>query len=338
MLRLLPVSAAFLVALASCDRSPDVIQLSGETMGTTYHVTVVDPPSEVSVAGLQDAVEVALANVNHQMSNWDPNSEVSLFNASTSTEPVEISASLADLLQTAEAIHVLSGGMYDVTVAPLVELWGFGKRQPGEPIPSNSEIDSALEVVGQGRLIELLPGPRLAKLRPEVTINLSSIAKGYGIDRVADTLREAGVERYLVEIGGDLVTAGENPSGQSWAIGIEKPEPDARVVELAVNVTDLGMATSGDYRNFFEKDGVRYSHIIDPTTGRPITHHTTSVTVVAKNAMRADGLATALLAMGESSGMDVAEENNIAAMFISREEDKLVTRTTSAFEKIATFD
>jgi thiamine biosynthesis lipoprotein len=193
-----------------------------------------------------------------------------------------------------------------------------------------------LNAVGQARLLDLdREAGTLAKSDPAVGINLSAIAKGYGIDAVAATLREAGIENYMVEIGGDLVAMGENDKGESWRIGIEKPETGAQNPQLIVPLDNLGMATSGDYKNFFEQDGVRYSHIIDPTTGRPITHSTTSVTVLSENAMLADAWATAMLALGQDRGLELAEEHKLAVFFISRDvtsdEETYITVQSSAF-------
>ncbi|MEM8569977.1 MAG: FAD:protein FMN transferase [Pseudomonadota bacterium] len=304
-------------------------------MGTTYHITVVDPPSETDAEALGSAIEATLAAVNASMSNWDPNSEISVFNDLETMDPIPISEDLAGVIRAANAINALSAGKFDVTLAPLIEIWGFGPIRPGDEVPSEEAIQAALETVGQRRLFDLLPGPRLVKRHPGVSINLSAIAKGYGIDQVAETLQKADIDRYLVEVGGDLVTAGKNPVGEDWVIGIEKPDARSRNVEAVIPISDLGAATSGDYRNFFEADGKVYSHIIDPTTGRPITHRTTSVTVIAKSAMLADGLATALLATGETEGIDLAEENNIAALFIQHDGQNFVTHSTSAFEKLA---
>ena len=329
-MRPIALLAALLVVLAGCDRKPEVMRLAGETMGTTYHVTVVDAPPDIDEAAVGAAITSTLEEVNAEMSTWDPTSEVSRLNAHASTDPVPISADLADVLRTANAIHLLSRGRFDVTLGPLIDLWGFGAA--GGVMPTEAQIAAARENVGEHDLLKLGPGPTLTKLKPEVSINLSAIAKGYGIDRVAEALRGLGITRYLVEVGGDLTAAGENPEGHLWAIGIEKPEAGRQEIEEVISISDTGMATSGDYRNFFEQDGVRYSHIIDPTTGRPITHRTASVTVLADSAMLADGLATALLAIGAGEGLDLAEENNIAAMFISHDGTGFVTRATSAFE------
>jgi thiamine biosynthesis lipoprotein len=329
--------------LAACwgEETTETFKLSGETMGTTYHVTAVEVPAEVSEEDLSAAVDAALAAVNASMSNWDPQSEISRFNEARSTDPVAISPELAHVMAAANEVHALSGGKFDVTLYPLIDLWGFGPNKPGEPIPSDEDIAAALEHVGQADTLRL-DGETLTKVDPEVSVNLSAIAKGYGNDAVAEALRGFGIENYLVEIGGDLVSAGLNEEGAPWQIGIEAPDPASRSVEMILPVSDRGMATSGDYRNFTEQDGVRYSHIIDPTTGRPITHRATSVTVLADNGMMADAIATAMMVLGEDEGLRVAEKNDLAVFFISRAEQgadqDYVTHASPAFEKLRNGD
>ncbi|WP_170401626.1 FAD:protein FMN transferase [Ruegeria arenilitoris] len=335
-MRLVPV-LAFATLLSGClfDKEPEVVRLSGETMGTTFNITAIG--EDLDEDALAAAVQETLAEVNAKMSNWDPNSEVSTFSAATSTDPMPVSAEFAQVMTAANEVHEKTGGIFDVTLGPLIELWGFGPRTPEDPVPSDAEIEAALSGVGQARLLTLdAEAGKLAKSEPGVGINLSAIAKGYGIDAVAETLREAGIEDYLVEIGGDLVTKGQNDKGETWRIGIEKPQAGAQTPQLIVSVGDLGMASSGDYKNFFEQDGVRYSHIIDPTTGRPITHRTTSVTVLAENAMMADAWATAMLALGQEKGLELAEKHELAVYFISRDvtggEEAYITVHSTAFK------
>ncbi|CAD0186733.1 Thiamine biosynthesis lipoprotein ApbE precursor [Ruegeria sp. THAF57] len=335
-MRLLPV-LAFATLVSGClfDKEPDVVRLSGETMGTTFNITAIGV--DIDEEALAVAVEETLADVNAKMSNWDENSEVSKFSKSQSTEPTQVSEEFALVIAAANDVHEKSGGTFDVTLGPLIELWGFGPRKPEDPVPSDEDIQAALNSVGQARLLTLdHEAGTLAKSDVGVGINLSAIAKGYGIDAVAGTLQDAGIEDYMVEIGGDLVTMGENDKGEAWRIGIEKPEAGAQNLQLIVQLDDLGMATSGDYKNFFEQDGVRYSHIIDPTTGRPITHRTTSVTVLAENAMMADAWATAMLALGQEKGMELAEKHKLAVYFISRDvtggEDAYITVHSTAFK------
>ncbi|WP_298849223.1 FAD:protein FMN transferase [uncultured Ruegeria sp.] len=335
-MRLLPVLALFTL-LSGClfEKEPEVVRLSGETMGTTFNITAIG--EDLDEVALAAAVEETLAEVNTKMSNWDPNSEVSVFSGSTSTDPMPVSDEFALVLSAANDVHKKTGGTFDVTLGPLIELWGFGPRKPEDPVPSDAEIEAALASVGQNRLLKLdTDAGTLSKSDAKVGINLSAIAKGYGIDAVAGTLKDTGIEDYLVEIGGDLVTKGQNEQGEAWRIGIEKPETGAQSIQLIVSLDDRGMASSGDYKNFFEQDGVRYSHIIDPTTGRPITHRTTSVTVLAENAMMADAWATAMLALGQEKGMEIAEDHKLAVYFISRDvtggENAYITTHSTAFK------
>ena len=306
------------LALWSCESDPVVLELSGETMGTTYNITAVDASAELDADAVQARVEETLAMVNAGMSNWDPNSEISKFNAAETTEPVEISPELAKVMGAAAEVHEKSLGQFDVTLGPLIELWGFGARTSESPIPADEAIAAALDVVGQSKVL-ILTGETLAKAQPRTSVYLAAIAKGYGVDEVAATLQGLGFEDFMVEIGGDLFAAGENPQGEPWRIGIEKPEATDRTVEEIVTFSGLGMATSGDYRNYFEEDGVRYSHIIDAETGRPITHTTASVTVLTEKAMMADAWATALLALGQDRGLAVAEAEGLAVLFIERD-------------------
>lgn len=332
---------ALVLLLPGClfDTDPKAVRLSGETMGTTYNITAIGV--DLDEAALSQRVEQTLAAVNSRMSNWDPNSEVSVFSASHQTAPQAVSPEFATVISAANTVHKDSKGQFDLTLGPLIELWGFGPQKPEDPIPDDTDISVALKRVGQSRLLHLdVEAGTLAKSDPGVGINLSAIAKGYGIDAIASELRGTGIEDYMIEIGGDLVASGENEKGEGWRIGIEKPEPEAHSVQLVVPVGNMGLATSGDYRNFFEQDGVRYSHIIDPTTGRPITHRTTSVTVLAKNAMMADAWATAMLVIGQKDGMAVAEQLNLAVFFVSRaantDGSTYITSQSSAFKSALT--
>ncbi|WP_264214218.1 FAD:protein FMN transferase [Leisingera thetidis] len=317
--------------------APEELRLSGETMGTTYSVVAIG--TGLDHEALAAAVEGTLAAVNAKMSNWDPASEVSTFSAARSTAPVRVSPEFADVLAAANDVHEKTGGKFDVTLGPLIELWGFGPRRPEDPVPSDEDIAAALESVGQARLLTLdVTAGTLKKSAPETGINLSAIAKGYGVDAVAAVLEGFGADRYMVEIGGDLVTKGDNAKGEAWRIGIEKPGAGAQTVQLIVPVSNLGLATSGDYRNYFEHDGVRYSHILDPVAGRPVTHSTTSVTVIAENAMLADAWATAMLVLGRENGLKLAEAHKLAVFFIDRDvqagADAYMTSASSAFEAL----
>lgn len=327
--------------LAACKSEPTELRIEGETMGTTYHIVALDAGDDLEGAEVKTAVEAALVKVNAQMSNWDPNSEVSKFDARQDTDPVAISPELAKVMAAAAEVNHLSEGQFDVTLGPLIELWGFGARTPETPHPSDAAITAALAEVGQDKVLVLdmqSDPPTLAKTRPGANVYLAAIAKGYGVDVVGQTLHDLGLTDYMVEIGGELVTAGHNLQGKPWQIGIERPDAGDRSVQEVVALSGLGMATSGDYRNYFEQDGVRYSHIIDARTGRPVTHATASVTVLADTAMMADAWATALLALGQERGLPIAEAQGLAVLFIARDaqagDNGFTTTATTRFQEL----
>ncbi|MCV6575782.1 MAG: FAD:protein FMN transferase [Cohaesibacter sp.] len=312
--------------------------LRGYVMGTSYMVKAIDAKDKIDKEGLYNDIKASLDEATKTFSNWEEDSEVSLFNASPSTRPRPISMSFSHVLSEAMRIHALSDGHFDITLAPLIDLWGFGPNDD-ERLPTDLDITEALKQVGQARFLEhqvakLDQPATLRKRKGTVSVNFSAIAKGYGADLIARRLTRHGIDNFLIEIGGDLLTRGVNERGEAWRVGIEKPDPEGRSVHLVVPVSNLGMATSGDYRNFVKKDGKRLSHILDPGTGRPVEHDLTSVTILADSAMRADGLATALLVMGEEQGRALAEREKIAAYFIRRTHDGYVTSSSSAFDRL----
>ncbi|MEM7491793.1 MAG: FAD:protein FMN transferase [Pseudomonadota bacterium] len=321
---ILRVFVAFiLLGIAACERPPAEYRISGETMGTTYNVVVVDYDGNLDQSRLEQIITDTLDQVNAAYSNWDTNSEISQFNSNVTTEPIAVSDGLIEMVGLANALHDRTGGKFDLTLAPVIDLWGFGPSGTVTKRPDSDELLEAMESTGQQRVISVNPAASsITKTTPDASIDLSSIAKGYGIDAISTALREQGAESFLVEIGGDLFASGATSRGSDWRIGIEKPVVGVRALETAIEFTDLGMATSGDYRNYFEEAGVRFSHIIDPQTGRPITHETASVTVLAEDAMTADAWATALLALGADRGLDVANTEKLAVLFIVRSGDK----------------
>ncbi|MCP4818794.1 MAG: FAD:protein FMN transferase, partial [Shimia sp.] len=326
------------LALAACKRGAADILLSGKTMGTTYNVVAVDPAKSVTKDELQAAIEASLAKTDIQMSNWNANSEISKINAARGTAPMAVSAEMAELLDAANAVHHATEGQFDLTVGPLIDVWGFGADGKPGVVPTEAEIAAAMAKVGQGDALRLSQAG-LEKLNPEAEMYLSAIGKGYGVDKVSEALEQFGIDNYMVEIGGDILTKGKNAEGMAWQVAIETPDALSRDIQKVVGVSNFGMATSGDYRNYFEEDGVRYSHIIDATTGKPVTHTTASVTVLAENAMLADAWATGLLAMGRERGMAVAEAHDLAVLFIERDaasaEKTFVTTATSKFAAIS---
>jgi thiamine biosynthesis lipoprotein len=330
--------AAFcaLVLTAGCDREADraLLALSGSTMGTSYSVQVADPPSSIDLAALQRRIDALLAEVNGLMSTYQPDSELSRFNSSRATDWFPVSAELARVVDQAQAVSAASNGAFDVTVGPLVNLWGFGPERTADRLPTQPEIDAALANTGHAKLEVRLDPPALRKALPDLYVDLSAIAKGYGVDRVAALLAGEGIANALVEIGGELNGRGHNGRGEPWRIAVERPDPGARRLFRVVPLRDMGMATSGDYRNFFTLDGKRYSHSIDPSTGRPVTHSLASVTVLAESSMQADAWATALLVLGPQRGFDLAHRRGMAALLISHDGERLQARSTEAFDQV----
>ncbi|WP_245759632.1 FAD:protein FMN transferase [Poseidonocella sedimentorum] len=303
------------LALAACKRGANVLELSGSTMGTSFSVVAVDHEGAADKAAVSRAIDTALAQVNQQMSNWDAGSEVSRFNAARTTGPIAVSPELGEVVSAALDVHAASDGQFDITLGSAIEAWGFGATGAAD----GREPSAALLAAAAGTHGLSIEGGAVRKAHPETQIYLSSIGKGFGVDQVAGALRGFGLKDFMVEIGGDLYVSGNNADGQPWQIGIESPDALSRQAYDIASISNLGMATSGDYRNYFEKDGARYSHILDARTGRPVTHNTASVTVLAENAMLADAWATALLAVGTERGLEIANQRDLAAMFIDRD-------------------
>jgi thiamine biosynthesis lipoprotein len=308
-------------------------EFDGDTQGTTYHIKVVDLPSTLSPETARSAIEAELDDVTRHLSTYTPDSELSQFNRSRGTGWVPASAGLVQVLAEARTISELSHGAYDVTVGPLVDLWGFGPGDTGERIPSEAEIDAARARVGYTHLDTRPVPPAIRKDIPDLFVDVNSIAQGYTVDRVAERLDQLGIANYLVEIGGELRGKGLNQLGGHWRIGIERPTPGERAVYTIIRIADVGVSTSGDYRDYFERDGRRYSHTIDPHTGRPVSHRLASVTVVSETTMRADALSTALMVLGPDDGYRVAEQAGLAACFIINTDGGFTDRETTAFDR-----
>ncbi len=305
--------------------------LRGATMGTTWLVKVVsdDPPDQ---AALQAAIQGALDGVVAAMSTYEPTSELSRLNQHRGAEPVAVSAPLAAVLAVALDVGRASGGAFDVTVGPLVNAWGFGPKGRGTP-PDAATQAALAERVGPHTL-RFDPAARtLAKTHPETYVDLSAIAKGYGVDQVAAAVEAAGFTDYLVEVGGELRVRGKNARAGLWRLGVERPTSDgARAVQAVVPLAQGAMATSGDYRNYYEADGRRVSHTIDPRTGAPITHRLASVSVVMADCTHADAWATALNVLGPDAGFDTATREGLAAYFLVRTaEGEFTVRETPQF-------
>jgi len=300
-------------------------------MGTRFSVQVVAPPALLDRAALQRDIDDELRKINDRLSTYSESSEISRFNASREPGWTEVSARTCRLVEQALDIGRRTNGAFDITVGPLVDAWGFG---PGprrdRPLP-DEQIASLMPSVGFAGLDADCSRPALRKADPAMAIDLSGMAKGYAVDRLADLVERRGIGDYLVEIGGEIRARGANGRGRAWRIAIEHPLVPGGEPPVAILLRDAALATSGDYRNYFEAGGKRYSHTLDPRTGYPVTHALTSVTVLADTAAEADALATALLVLGPEAGLKMAEEQSIAASFLSRDGEALERSWSTAF-------
>lgn len=302
------------------------LKLNGSTMGTYYSV-IIDSPGETDADGqsLQARLESRLAEVNRQMSTWDPESEISRFNRSSSTDWFEISPEFAFVAQEAKQIFEATEGAFDPTVAPLIELWGFGVER-NRTLPDDKAIDLAKQSVGMQHLVVRLDPPALRKSVPKLQLNLSAIAKGYAVDALAELLTDAGHESFVVDIGGENRAGMAKASGEPWKLGVESPTGDLRRI---MKLTKSSIATSGDYRNFFRVDGVVYSHAIDPISGRPVRNPPASVSVIHPSCMTADAWATGMMILGVEKGMQIARDKKLSVMFQEVTEDGTVRESST---------
>jgi len=324
------VAFASLLVLAGCEKPVEQIHLSGPTMGTTYNIKYIAAEGQPSPQELQVEIDRLLEEVNDQMSTYRKDSELSRFNQSESLEAFEVSPQTATVVKEAIRLNGLTLGALDVTVGPLVNLWGFGPEARPEVVPTDAELSERKAMTGIQHLA--VDGNMLKKDIPNLYVDLSTIAKGWGVDVVADYIQSQGILNYMVEVGGEMRLKGLNREGVAWRIAIEKPSVEERSIQEIIEPGDMAVATSGDYRNYFERDGVRYSHIINPATGKPINHKVVSVTVLDASSMTADGLATGLMVLGEEQGMRIAEQNNIPVFMIVKTQDGFKEMASTAYK------
>lgn len=325
------LATPFLTLMGCSDERGELVTFVGETMGTTYSVKLVDAPQVADHKALEREIWNALETVNQQMSTYRPESELSRFNASKAGTWVSTSQDTHSVINAALGVSRLTSGAFDPTVGPVVDLWGFGAGSGEEYLPSDYDIAAAQKIVGFSKVETKSDEPAIAKQTTGLQLDLSGIAKGFGVDKVAELLNAKGVENYLVEVGGELRSRGTGPAGKAWRIGIEKPTGVPGDLQRVVDLKDGALATSGNYRIFFERDGQRYSHIINPQTGRPVNHDLASATVVAPTTMEADALSTSLLVLGPEAGMELAIEQNIAALFIAGRGETFTEKASPAF-------
>jgi thiamine biosynthesis lipoprotein len=318
-MRIAILTAMLCVSCYGCDpASLAQHQYSGATMGTTFNVKVVVATDQEPAEDLSQQLQQVLDDIEEQTSTYMQESELSRFNENKSTDWTRVSQQLCRRVEQALSISRKTNGAFDITVGPLVNLWGFGPTGGRDKPPDETEIEALLARVGFDKLQSDCELPALRKAHPRLYVDLSGWAKGFAADELAEVLTGNGIENFLVEVGGELRAQGLNASGEAWRIAIEKPSANGRDIQTVLNISNTGLATSGDYRNFFEYEGSRYSHTIDPRSGRPVTHQLASVTVMHESAATADGLATALLVLGPDDGIALATELGVKAIFVVR--------------------
>jgi FAD:protein FMN transferase len=305
--------------------------LQGSTMGTTYTIRYLPETGCTLKEELHQRIDEELRRVNQQMSTYIKDSEVTRFNESTSTDWFPVSRETAEIVNLSLELSEASEGAFDVTVGPLVNLWGFGPHKKRDSIPSEEELRTARARVGYKQLYARLDPPAIKKTNAELQIDLSAIAKGHGSDRVGALIQSNGISNYFVEIGGEIIVSGKRADGNPWRIGIEAPLDFQRSIHTTLDLSDAAIATSGDYRNFFEVDGKRFSHTIDPNTGRPVLHQLASSSVIANNCALADGIATCMMALGEERGLELAESKSWAVLLLVRKDGRFPARCSTRF-------
>lgn len=298
-------------------------------MGTSYQITLLS--TRVKANQIHQQVETRLKTINQLMSTYIDDSELSIFNRSLSLDCQVVSSETYLVVKNALTISEQTQGKFDVTISPLIAEWGFDKKQTDNVIPSEETINKLLTEVGYNNIV--LGDECIQKKTPHLSINLSAIAKGYGVDQIAALLQNNEITDYLVEIGGETASKGVNPQSVSWRLAVEAPVEQYRKIQQVFTPLGLGVATSGDYRNYFEKDGLRYSHTIDPSNGKPVTHKLASVTVLHPQTMLADAYATAFTVMGEKSSLDFANKNEMPVYLLVKTETGFKTVYSEAFAK-----
>lgn len=314
------LTTAGLFTTTACTPAPTYQKLTGETMGTSYHITF-KTPKELDLSALQAQIDARLQDINQSMSTYDDTATIMAFNRADANTPITIDADFVQVLKDSYTIYQQSGGAFDPTVKPLVDLWGFGKNLTIERLnspPSEQEINAIGNQIGLDKV--QLTGNTLVKTQNGVALDFSAIAKGYGVDAIAQTLHHNGINHYMVEIGGEVATLGVNPSGKAWQIAIDTPTDGStaqnRTIATTLTLHNAHLATSGNYRNQLEWQGTRYSHTINPHTAHPVANGIPSVSVIHDSTALADGWATALTAIPQEQAIQLATTANIKALFI----------------------
>lgn len=327
--------SALCALLAACDdtSSRPQIDIDGKTMGTFYSVKVSGDIA-IDKQALQRQIDAVLERANDDISTYRADSVLSRFNRSASLEPQPIPRGMADIVLMAQRIGRDTGGAMDITVGPLVNLWGFGPDKHPIKVPEQAQIDAAKQHIGLQhlKLISDNRGEWLQKDLPDMYVDLSTLGEGYGADELVRLMNRNGITNYLVSVGGAVSSRGVNGQGKPWRVAIQKPTDRENAVQALVDLHGYGISTSGSYRNYFEQNGQRYSHVIDPATGRPINHRLVSATVIAPTALEADGWDTGLMVLGTEKALKLAEEKGLAVYLISKTDEGFSAVMTPQFK------
>ncbi|MBD9607112.1 MULTISPECIES: FAD:protein FMN transferase [Pseudomonas] len=318
--------------LSGCGNGDSLERFDGPTMGSSYSIQYVRHAGLPAPAEVRVQVEKILSDVDRQMSTYRSDSDIERFNNLPANHCQTMPAPILELVRVGERLSLQSDGSYDLTVEPLLNLWGFGPQAREEKVPSAEALAEVQQRVGHNHL--RIEGDQLCK-DAAVEVDFNSIAAGYAVDTIAAELEALGIHDYLAEATGELKAVGKKLDGSPWRIALEEPRDDQQVAERIIAVDGYGVSTSGDYRNYFEQGGRRYSHTFDARTGTPVLHTLASVTVIHPSALMADGLSTLLLILGPERGWDYAQTHDIAAFFVIRADTGFVTRTNQAFERLA---
>ncbi|PKM19750.1 MAG: FAD:protein FMN transferase [Gammaproteobacteria bacterium HGW-Gammaproteobacteria-15] len=336
-MRLIRVTLLFtlpLLTLASCDKAPALHKFSGAAQGTTYSLTYWSD-KKVEQAQFEAAIAGELQRLDKLMSNYRDDSVIEQFNLSQSTAPIEVGTEIVRLVSIAKTISAATAGCYDPTIRPLFTLWGFHGKQL--TIPDAAQLAELAPQLGISK-VDVINNTSLQKLQPKLSIDLSSIAQGYSVQRLTEVAEQFGIDNYLIEIGGELQTRGNKPDGSQWRVAIERPLPGTQQLQKIVQVKQtapLAIMTSGTYRHYYDNDGKRYSHILDARSKAPVTHDTVSVTLLHNDLTEADAWSTALLCLGSEQGSKVAGQFNLAVLFIDQTSNGLTELHSSALQQHA---
>lgn len=328
-LRLLPISLAISVVLAGCSQPEQIQKIAGPAQGSTFHISYWST-QEVNHQQLEQKIQQELDRIDLVMSNYRPDSTIEKFNQQPVTEPQTVGAELVTLVEEARKVYTESSGCYDLTVKPLFDLWGFKADKFNQP--TAEQLQQTMQLIGMNKVLPASP-TQLQKQAPNIRVDVSSIAQGYTVDKLADVLRQAGIENFLVEVGGEMVVQGHKPAQKPWRVAIDKPLPGDQSLQKIIAITQdapMSVMTSGTYRHYFDENGQRYSHVLDARVGAPVKHQTVSTTVLMDNGTQADAWSTAFLCLGSAEGLAVANKLGIKVLFIDQDGEQLIEKSSDA--------